>query len=147
MNKMVTIKTIADLQGATIDASLKAWLESEIKGLWEHLGQGESLSAFDLTRHGPMWVATSADKTKTWRQLTIDMSVQCPEFIERHRLSDGNNVFRIGFLVDNDFMPLLYARTDCLDQDIVRWLEEQTGDYEEIGHEAQSSNENKSNPF
>lgn len=141
---MVTIKTIIDLKSAAIDSGLKTWLESEIKGLWEHLGQGESLTDFDLTRHGPLWVATSADKTKTWWQLTTDMSVQYPEFIERHRLSDGRKAFRMGFLVDNDFMPLLYVPADCLTEDIVRWLEEETEDDEAPECEAQSS---QPNPF
>ena len=128
---MLTIKTWRDLHHQNLDACLTQWLKAELQGLWEHLGQGEPLADFDLTRHGPLWVATSADNRLTWQELTQPMSVQSPEFVERHRLPDGRKAFRIGFLADNDFLPLLYAPSECLATDIVRWLEEETeGDAE-----------------
>lgn len=144
---MLTVRTWFDLHHQNLDASLKQWLEKEFQGLWEHLGQGEPISDFDLTQHGPLWVATSADNRLTWQELTQTMLVQNPEFVERHRLADGRRAFRIGFLLDNDFMPLLYAPAECLDPEIVLWLEEETEDDDEPDNEDFCDPANQTNPF
>ena len=144
---MLTLSTWFALHHQNVDPSIKQWLEKEFQGLWEHLGQGEPITDFDLTQHGPLWVATSADNRLTWQELTTAMLVQNPEFVERHRLADGRRAFRIGFLLDNDFMPLLYAPAECLDSEIVRWLEEETEDDEEPDSEDFCDPATQTNPF
>ena len=139
---MIVIKNLFDLQSAllrgTLDPVLKNWLQKELQGLWEHLGRGEDFANFDLSQHGPMWASTSADKNMTWRQVTQSMAVQHPEFVEKHRLSDGRKAFRIGFLLDNDFMALLYSPAEWLEVETVAWLEAYTIDDDEEISEYQS---------
>ncbi len=71
-----------------------------------------------------MWVATPADRKLTWRQITRKIGAQEPEFVEIHALQNGLKALRIGFLADNDFMPLLYVLYECLEPETVAWLKE-----------------------
>lgn len=129
---MLCITTDFDLQTAlemgTIDPALKDWLKAELTGLWEHLGQGEEFDNFDLAPHGPMWVTTTTDKNLDWQEITQMMAVHEPEFVELHTLKNGQKALRIGFLVDNDHMPLLYTLIDCLHPEVAAWLEEYCGE-------------------
>ena len=126
---MFVIKNLFDLTNAissgTVDFVLNDWLQAELQGLWEHLGQGEPLADFDLTTHGAMWVATPTDRKLTWREITRKMGVLVPEFIEIHTMQKGQKALRVGFLADNDYMPILYALTDCLNPQVVERLEEE----------------------
>ena len=132
---MLSIKTYFDLQIAlkngTIDPVMKDWLKTELLGLWEHLGRGESLTDFSLAVHGPMWLVCRDDENLDWPQITKTMGVHEPEFVELHTLQSGLKALRIGFLADNDHMPLLYARIDCLHPEVAAWLEEYCGDMDE----------------
>lgn len=132
---LICITTDFNLQTAletgTIDPALKDWLNAELTGLWEHLGREESIADFDLAPHGPMWVTTSTEENLDWQEITKTMGVHEPEFVELHTLQSGLKALRIGFLADNDHMPLLYARIDCLHPEVAAWLEEYCGDMDE----------------
>ena len=125
---MIAITNQFDLQSSlnngTIDPILKDWLNGELVSLWEHLGRGECLAEFDLATHGLLWVATKTDNNLDWQYITQKMAVHEPEFVELHALANGQKALRIGFLADNDHMPLLYALTDCLHPEVAVWLQE-----------------------
>lgn len=124
---MVTINSLSDLQDAqvceAIDPMLMMWMENELTGLWEHLGQNEPLANFNLRLHGPLYVATASDKDMSWNELTANMSNCVPEFIEKYIFAGNKKAFRIGFLMDNDFLPMLYALADCLNPEVAEWLD------------------------
>ena len=132
---MICITTDFNLQTAletgTIDPALKDWLNAELTGLWEHLGREESIADFDLAPHGPMWVTTSTEENLDWQEITKTMGVHEPEFVELHTLQNGLKALRIGFLADNDYMPLLYALIDCLHPEVAAWLKEYCGEMDE----------------
>ena len=132
---LLCITTDFDLQTAletgTIDPALKDWLKAELTGLWEHLGREESIADFDLAPHGPMWVTTTTEENLDWQEITKTMGVHEPEFVELHTLQNGQEALRIGFLADNDHMPLLYALIDCLHPEVAAWLKEYCGDMDE----------------
>ena len=124
---MITLRTWQDLlnarQSNLFPEALQSHLEAEFKMLNEHLGDGNDLNHFDLTIHGPMWVTSNTDKKLDWQYIAQKMAVHEPEFVELRTLQNGQKALRIGFLADNDHMPLLYTLTDCLHPEVVAWLE------------------------
>lgn len=125
---MLKIRTWLELQmvkQAGYNPAFQEMLEAEFNGLWEHLGEGTSIDSFDLSQHGPLCIADAEERSLTKRGLLRRMGVTEPEFIEKHRMTDGRIVYRVGFLLDNDFLPMMYALADELNPEVAAWLEEE----------------------
>ena len=124
--KLIRITNVQELiesqRNATIDQLFFPWLESELRMLWEHLGRGECLNDFNLTEHGPLWVATVEDRTRNWNSLTSQMGVYEPEFIERYFFPAQKIAFRSGFMATNDHMPLFFALAEQLHPKVAKRL-------------------------
>ena len=126
---MIPIRTWAELMNASETGNIAPELftaaADQFKMLHENLGQEVDFLDFDLTRHGPLWLTTQTDKGLSWEKIIGEMKVEFPEFVEIHRLADGITVFRVGFLLDNDYMALLVALGESLAADVAEWLAEE----------------------
>lgn len=101
------------------------FLADQFRGLHKHLGEGSSLFRFDLAEHGPVWVTTLGEGNISWEQIVQTLRCESPEFVEKHSLTDGSIAFRVGFLADNDFMPILVALAASLEEKTLKYLQEE----------------------
>ena len=125
---MVKITNWYDIVSANsngqISEALARFTAEQFRGLHKHLGEGSSLFQFNLANHGPLWVTTTRDSL-SWEQITKTLQCESPEFVERHVLTDETVAFRVGFLADNDYMPILVALAENLEEKTLEYLQEE----------------------
>ena len=108
-----------------ISEALARFAAEQFRGLHKHLGEGSSLFQFNLANHGPLWVTTTGEISLSWEQITKTLQCESPEFVERHVLTDETVAFRVGFLADNDYMPILVALAENLEEKTLEYLQEE----------------------
>lgn len=108
-----------------ISEALARFAAEQFRGLHKHLGEGSSLFQFNLANHGPLWVTTIGEISLSWEQITKTLQCESPEFVERHVLTDETVAFRVGFLADNDYMPILVALAENLEEKTLEYLQEE----------------------
>ena len=141
---MVKITNWYDIVSANsngqISEALARFAAEQFRGLHKHLGEGSSLFQFDLANHGPLWVTTTGEISLSWEQITKTLQCESTEFVERHVLTDQTVAFRVGFLADNDYMPILVALAENLEETTLEYLQEESC-------EAISADDFGNNPF
>ena len=108
-----------------ISEALARFAAEQFRGLHKHLGEGSSLFQFNLANHGPLWVTTIGEISLSWEQITKTLQCESTEFVERHVLTDETVAFRVGFLADNDYMPILVALAENLEEKTLEYLQEE----------------------
>ena len=104
--------------------ALARFTAEQFRGLHKHLGEESSLFQFNLANHGPLWVTTTGDSL-SWEQITKTLQCESPEFVERHALTGETVALRVGFLADNDYMPILVALAENLEEKTLEYLQEE----------------------
>lgn len=145
---MKAIHTWQELQQTVcsfpIGPEIAGFLEQEFKALHKNLGNGESLQTFDLSLHGPLWIAEPEETGITWVDIQKRLGVHQPEFVEQHHLPSGEKLFRVVFMADNDYLTLLYLKPQDIDPELLEWLSEEAHIVEA---ETSCGEEKLENPF
>lgn len=124
---MYIITQMSDLTKARNKKKFPDWLldilAREFMALCEQLGDGIEPAEFSLETHGPMAVWEDGDHDLT-PLLAGRLEDSWYEFVEDVRLEDGCSYWRVGLLLDNDFMILIFLLPEAVDFGIRAWLDE-----------------------
>ncbi|MGI6558066.1 MAG: hypothetical protein ACOX20_03615 [Limnochordia bacterium] len=135
---MRTIKTENDIhalkKAAVLTPSLLDFLEVELQKLIEAFGDLEIERPLDLMEYGYIVLLEPGDNVRDLREVGLDWVDQgllgsLPEFVERERLSDGTEIYRIGVLYDNDYMMIFLSLAGSHDAEVEAWLAEETQNF------------------
>lgn len=133
---MRTIKTQDDIhalkqaQAQALPLSLLDFLEDELHQLERILDDLDVERPLDLMQHGYIVLLEPGDNLRDLREVGlgwVDRGLlgSMPEYVERERLSDGREIYRIGILYDNDYMMIFFSIVGSHDDEIESWLAEQ----------------------
>lgn len=123
---MRIIKTLLDIQELKLASSFSlpfiSYIEDQWLGLFdEQHEEQETIHSFSLGSHGHIIIFEPGDN---------DYSPQCKldslwiEYVDEVHL-DNLTIYRIGLLLDNDVMMLLFSMKDSLSMELETWLAEQ----------------------
>lgn len=139
---MYIVTTYSNLLRAKEENTFPPWLldvlASDFTALHQHLGNGVELAEFSLAHHGFMAIGETTDKDLSALHLARTLEDTWPEFVEDVRLPNGHRYFRLGLLLDNDYMPLIYLLPDALCPTFTEWLEEQADIVEGVREDGSS---------
>jgi hypothetical protein len=126
---MHVIKSYRDLQelkkDEAVSSALITYTESMFTSLCQSLGDGQAVQEFTLDTHGPIGILQPGQTNLKPIGLEQELIETWPEFVEKIILSDGQTLFSVGILIDNDYVVLLYLLAKDASPSILEWLEYQ----------------------
>lgn len=134
---MHVIKSYRDLQelkeDVTVSSALITHAENMFTALCQSLGDGQAVQDFELDTHGPIGILQQGETNLNPIGLEQELVKTWPEFVEKIILSDGQTLFSVGILLDNDYMVILYLLATDASSSTLAWLEEQAEPVQEGG--------------
>lgn len=131
---MEVVKTLEDVekirQSGTVREELLERVEMAFRALHVALGGDALIEGFSLEHHGPIGIWEQGDENLSALGLQGTLEDSWPEFITRVVLPSGSYYFRVGHLLSNDFMTVLYVPAEAADPKLLSWLEENAEDGE-----------------
>ena len=131
---MFVVTQKQDLENTRFHSSLPPWLVAvvaeEFAALHQALSPDVEVDRFSLETHGPIAVLEKAESDLAPLGLPYTLLESWPEFVEKIILDSHCSCYRIGILLDNDYMLLLYVQAIGLSEDLQTWLDEQAEDVE-----------------
>ena len=131
---MEVVKTLEDVEkirrSCTVWEALLERVEMAFRSLHGALGGDVLIQDFSLEHHGPIGIWEQGDKDLSVLGLQGTLEDSWPEFITRVQLPAGNTYYRVGLLLDNDFMIVLYIPAEAASPKLLSWLEENAEDGE-----------------
>lgn len=144
---MFVVKQKQDLDNTRLHSSLPQWLVAivaeEFAALHQALAPDSAVDSFSLETHGPIAVLEKSEIDLAPLGLPYTLLESWPEFVEKILLGRGIGYYRIGVLLDNDYMLLLYVQARDLSEDVQTWLDEQA----DIVEEGATDGAYQSSPF
>ena len=131
---MEVVKTLEDVekirQSGTVGEELLERVEMAFRSLHVALGGDALIQDFSLEHHGPIGIWEKGDKNLSALGVQGTLEDSWPEFVTRVALPSGTTYYRVGLLLDNDFMIVLYIPAEAADPKLLSWLEENAEDGE-----------------
>ena len=132
---MFVVKKKQDLDNFRFHATLPQWLvvvvADEFAALHQALSPDSEFDSFSLEAHGPIAVLEKSEIDLSPLGLPYTLLESWPEFVEKIILDSHSSYYRIGILLDNDYMLLIYAQDVDLSEEVKVWLDEQADIVEE----------------
>ncbi|WP_088186823.1 hypothetical protein [Desulfosporosinus sp. FKA] len=131
---MKTIKAIADLEalvgsGAISEASL-TYVGRLFQQMYEALGQEKNIGEFSLEEYGYIVILEQDDDIRNLKGIGLtpeegDLLGEWLEYVELERLSNGQEIWKIGLLYDNAYFQTFISEVGKLEPEVEAWLSEQ----------------------
>ena len=132
---MFVVKKQQDFDNTRFHVTLPQWLVAvvadEFAALHQALAPESEIDSFSLEVHGPIAVLEKSEIDLSPLGLPYTLPESWPEFIEKIILDSHSSYYRIGLLLDNDYMLLIYAQDVDLSEEVKEWLDEQADSAEE----------------
>jgi hypothetical protein len=128
---MQIIATYPDLKRLTAENilpdSFVHVLENAFRAMHATFRAEQDIRDFNLESYGVIAAITgpSGEVDLQPMGLTGTLTDTCPEFVEKAKLTDGTVYYRIGFLLNNDVLPVLYGLERHIRPAIREWLDGQ----------------------
>ncbi|MGI6558077.1 MAG: hypothetical protein ACOX20_03670 [Limnochordia bacterium] len=128
---MRTIKTKEDLQvlerARVLPQPVFNYLSQQFHQLEEALHDPNDVSPFDLYDHGYIVLLEPGDNVRDLREVGLHCMHEgllgsLAEYVERVRLEDGTELYRVGVLYNNDYMMFFYSVVGSHDEEVEAWL-------------------------
>lgn len=103
---------------------------SYILQLHQSLEPDTALADFSLESHGYIVLLEAGDDVRNLQEVGLNPEDQgllgtYPEWVELKELSDGNKIYQIAVLYNNEYMMLFYSYPNTLDKEVEQWLKKQ----------------------
>lgn len=109
-----------------IDRELGNHLSKYFLELYDALASSESLEDFSLRKHGHIIILYQGDTSQNLKKVGVpdgDFCMFLPEWVKIIHLGNGNHIYQVAVLFDNETMRIYYLKKGCLGSEVDSWLD------------------------